>query len=310
MNNAGIEKELNAGAAAPEEVIEGTPEITEDNLFDLVHDGIISIEKANEWIAEQEKAADDVAEVSAVEEPESNEKAEVVSENNKPAKGGVESSENKPFRVYNTQEEFQRDFDRSWDKRYGKQKEESERKDREHNELISDLAELLGVTPENAPEELKRRKLARQADREGKDVDDLYEIDKLRTENEQYKKQEETRKAEAVVADINAQGAAISKIDPSFDINEAMKNPEFRRQVFFTRQTNPERAVEIAYKLYYGDKTRGMAPAQTTVPQRPPEGAATAATTGARKPVDYTKLSSEDIRALDKKMMRGEKIEI
>lgn len=315
--NAGIEnKELNAGAPAPEGVMDGTPEITEENLFELVDSGAISIDKANEWIAEQEKSRESAQTVEAdpIADVGINKEVDVVPENNiEPDVGGVVPEGNKPFRVYNTQEEFQQDFDKAWGKRYGKQKEEAERKDAEHNALLSDLADLLGVAPSDAADELRRRRLTSAAERQGKNPADFIETENLRAENARLKESEEKRKAAEIVSEINAQGAEIQKTDPTFNINEAMNNPEFARQVFFTRQTNPERAVDIAYKIFYQDKV-AAAPSgvHTTAPAvaRPQEGAATAATTGARKPVDYSKMSSADMRAMDKKIMRGEKIEI
>lgn len=324
--NAGIENK-NSGATAPEGVMDGTPEITEDNLFDLVDSGVISLDEANEWIAEQSKPAEDSTPDDGVADDgapaAASGEGEVVPEKTlAPGEGGVVPDEGKPFKVYQTQEEFQRDFDKSWGKRYGKQKEEAEKKEAEHNELLADLADLLGVTPDKAAEELKRRKFSRQAETEGKDAGDLYEIDRLRNENELLKKQSEQRRIDAAIADINAQGEAIKKSDPAFDINVAMRNPEFARQVFFTRQTNPERAVEIAYKIFYGDRAtpagQPVPPAQVGQPAnqanpvqaRPQEGAAVAGTSAEKKPVDFSKMSSEDIRALEKKIMRGEKVEI
>lgn len=308
--NAGIEnKELNTGATAPEGVMDGTPEITEENLFELVDSGAISLDEANEFIKAQEEAveSEQAADIHG------NKEVSIVPKNNQePDLGGV-VPDVKPFRVYNTQEEFQRDFDRSWNKRFGKQKEEAERKEAEHTELLADIADLLGVAPENAADELKHRKMTHAAQRAGKDPDEYIETENLRAENARLKESEEKRQAKALVDEINAQGAAISQVDPTFDINEAMRNPEFARQVFFTRQTNPERAVEIAYKIFYADK---VAPAPQTVPAtasavvRPQEGAATAVTTGARKPVDFSNMSSKDILAMEKEIMKGKKIEI
>lgn len=315
--NAGIEnKELNAGAPAPEGVMDGTPEITEENLFELVDSGAITLDDANKWISEQEENSEGKAEVPA-EVPAvdalSNKEVDVVPENNiEPDVGGVVPEGNKPFRVYNTQEEFQQDFDKAWGKRYGKQKEEAERKDAEHNALLSDLADLLGVTPDEAADELRKRRLTSAAQREGRNPDEYIENENLRAENARLKESEEKRKAAEIVSEINAQGAEIQKTDPAFNINEAMKNPEFARQVFFTRQTNPERAVEIAYKIFYQDKVataQSVAHAAQAV-SRPQEGAATAATTGARKPVDFSKMSSADILAMEKEIMKGKKIEL
>ena len=313
--SAGIEnKELNAGVNAPEGVVEGTPEITEENLFELVDSGAISLDEANKWIAQQEEKVEGVEKHNEpLTNDEINKEVSIVPENNQePELGGV-VPDVKPFRVYNTQEEFQRDFDRSWNQRYGKQKEEAERKEAEHTELLTDIADLLGVAPENAAEELRRRRLTHAAQREGRNPDEYIETENLRAENARLKESEEKRKAEALVSEINAQGAEIQKIDPAFNINEAMRNPEFARQVFFTRQTNPERAVEIAYKIFYADKVapaHQVAPAAAPAVVRPQEGAATAATTGARKPVDFSRMSSADILAMEKEIMKGKKIEI
>ncbi len=308
--SAGIEN-LSAGATASEGVIDGTPEITADNLFELVDSGKITLDEANEFIKAQE-SEDVIDSGEGVPLPPDEKQAEEVKsvpEKSEPIDGGVVPDVGKPFRVYNTQEEFQRDFNRSWNQRYGKQKEEQEKKDKEYNDLLKDLADMLGVEPSAAAEELRRRSLTRKAESEGKSPEDYIELENLRAENARLKESEESAKAKAIVDEINAQGAKIAQMDPAFDINEAMKNPEFARQVFFTRQTNPERAVEIAYKIFYQDKE------PTTVPsvpgqKRPIEGAMSAQTTGARQGVDFSKMSSEDMRALDKKILKGEKVNI
>ena len=172
--NAGIEnKELNTGALAPEGVMDGTPEITEDNLFELVDSGAISLEQANEWIKAQEEIAGGTDDSGSDDNPSSsasqlplykgssggNNKEDVsVPENinNEPDVGGVVSGEGKPFKVYQTQEEFQRDFDRSWNKRYGKEMSEREAKDAELDEILTSLGALLGVPKENAKEEYEQ----------------------------------------------------------------------------------------------------------------------------------------------------------
>lgn len=312
MENAGVNKDLIPGAAAPEGVMDGTPEITEDNLFELVDSGAITMEKANGWIAAQEQKSDGAAVETEPEAQGATAEGEEnpVPENNEPVRGGVVPGENKPFRVYQTQEEFQRDFDRSWDKRYGKQKEEAERKDAEYKSLLSDVAELLGVEPDEAAAELRKRKLTSAAQKEGKNPDEYIETENLRAENKRLKETEDRRKAEGIINEINAQGARIKETDPAFDINEAMKNPDFARQVFFTRQTNPERAVEIAYKIYYEPKAAAprAAPAPTVV--RPREGAATAATTGEKRPVDFSRASDADILKIQERLLRGESIDV
>lgn len=313
MENAGVNKDLIPGANAPEGVMDGTPEITEDNLFELVDSGVITMEKANEWIAAQEQKSDDSAigtepeAQGATAEEEGN---PVPANNSEPSRGGVIPEESKPFRVYQTQEEFQRDFDRSWDKRYGKQKEEAERKDAEYKSLLSDVAELLGVEPDEAATELRKRKLTSAAQKEGRNPDEYIEAENLRAENKKLKEAEDRRNAESIINEINAQGARISETDPAFNINEAMKNPEFARQVFFTRQTNPERAVEIAYKIYYEPKAAApqAAPAPTVV--RPREGAATSATTGEKRPVDFSRASDADILKIQERLLRGESIDV
>ncbi len=309
MENAGVNKELNAGAAASEGVMDGTPEITEENLFELVDSGKITLDAANEFIKTQEEALSDDSSV-VTDEKDANFVPEI---NSEPDMGGVVSDDVKPYRVYNTQEEFQRDFDRSWNQRYGKQKAEQEKKDKEYSDLLLDLAKLLGTTPDMAASELRKRRMTTEAEREGKNPDEYIEIENLRAENARLKESEESAKAKAIVDEINAQGAKIAKTDPAFDINEAMKNPEFARQVFFTRQTNPERAVEIAYKIFYDGKKIVDAPLKPVVsqpPARPSEGAAVSKTSGEKKPVDFSKMSSKDILAMEKEIMRGKKFDI
>ena len=326
MDNAGVNKDLIPGATAPEGVMEGTPEITEDNLSDLLLSGKITMEQANEFIRAQEAAPTGeegtegvppatenvVTEADEIDNP-------VPENNNAPNEGGVVPGEEKPFKVYQTQEEFQRDFDKSWNKRYAKEKTEREAKDAEYDELLTSLGALLGVPKENAKDELIKRQRTLEAERKGEDPDSYIarvsaeeERDKLRA---QIDSDNRAKEGAALVADIRGQGAAISARDKSFDIDAAMENPEFKRCVFSLYRAFPGKAVEMAYDMVY-KKTAvpppvNSVPATTTPGQmRPAEGAATAVTTGARKPVDYSKMSSGDIRDIDKRIMRGERVEI
>lgn len=316
----------NTDALASEEVINGTPEITEDNLFELVDEGKLTIKDANRWIAEQSASVDTVVEDDTAgngsgghSEGEASAAGKGLSQSegddNSLNESGVSSGGAEPYKVYQTKEDFQRDFDRAWGQRYGKQKESSEKRDREYQALLNELGELLGVAPEAAADELHRRKLTKTAQDEGKNPEDYIERDRLLAENKRLMDAEKKRNAENAVAQINLQGAEITKRDPSFDIREAMRNPDFCRQVFFSRQHDPDNAVEIAYKIYYGNKSQSQgAPvksqAQAQGVSRPMEGAASSTSTGEKKPVDFSKLSSAQIRELDKKIMRGERVEL
>ena len=327
MENAGVNKDLIPGATAPEGVMDGTPEITEDNLSDLLLDGSITLEQANEFIRAQEEAPTGESETKGV-SPESEGAAfeakevgnPVPENNNAPDMGGVVSDEGKPFRVYNSQEEFQRDFDRSWNKRHAKEKAEREAKDAELDELLTSLGALLGVPKENAKEELTKRQRTLEAESKGEDPDSYIarraaedERDKLQA---QIDSDNRAKEGAALVADIRGQGEAIGAYDKSFDIDAAMENPEFKRCVFSLYRAFPGKAVEMAYNTVYKKAavtppTVNAVPAVTAPAQtRPAEGAATAATTGARKPVDFSAMSSADILAMEKEIMKGKKIEI
>lgn len=304
MMNAGIE-EKNTGAMSPEGVMDGTPEITEENLFELVDSGKISFDEADAFIKSLENAGSTKKEdVSLPEEKIKNEP-----EN----QGGVvPGSENKPFRVYNTQEEFQRDFDRSWNNRYGKMKREQEAKDSAHDELLSDIAGLLGVPKEDAAQELKRRKQTIEAEKLGRDPDEHMEIENLKAENARLKAAERNNETQSIVRNIRAQGEKIMDSDPSFNIDEAMSNEEFAGLVFSLRRSRPDTAVYDAYRIFYGDKKSAVVSSVGTAPTvtRPSEGAAVAKSTGERKPVDFSKKSSREIKDLEKRLLSGEKIDL
>lgn len=304
MMNAGIE-EKNTGAMSPEGVMDGTPEITEENLFELVDSGKISFDQADEFLRGLESADDTKKEdVSLPEEKIENEPDETG--------GVVPGNENKPFRVYNTQEEFQRDFDRSWNHRYGKMKSEQEARDAEHDALLSDVADLLGVSKENAASELKRRKQTVQAEKAGRNPDEFIEVENLRAENEMLKKTQRETEAQAVVRNIREQGERISAVDPSFNIDDAMSDEQFAGLVFSLRRSRPDTAVSDAYRIFYGDKKSAVGSSVGTAPtvSRPSEGAAVAKSTGERKPVDFSKKSSREIKDLEKRLLSGEKIEL
>lgn len=314
--------ENNGAAVQTAEVPEGegiaegvTPEITEENLFELVDAGEISLEDANRFLdgetgeVEKEQEAAESTEYgqaeaeSSSEEPDSADKAQ-----------GFET----PYRVFQKEEDFQRVFDNAWNKRYGKMMHERDTERTAHQELLSDLGSLLGVSPEQAAQELKNRKRRLEAERSGVDPEEYTARAQAEEERDYYKKQVETQQSQArareVIARIRAQGEVISAQDPTFHIDEAMNNPEFAQVVFALSPVQPAKAVEMAYRTVY--KKSAPAPAVTqgkgavsSAPARPREGGLSGMRQE-RRPVDYGRMSDKDILSIADRVMRGEKVDM
>lgn len=315
----------------------GAPEITEDNLFDLVDSGEITLEEANEFLngntdegAEDvgAGASDDVYSEDALTE---GEEAPASDDDNGNGAGTGNDTE-KPYRVFQTEEDFQRVFDNAWNKRYGKMMHERDAERTAHQDVLKELGSLLGVPPEAAAQELKTRKRRLEAEKNGVDPEEYAARAQAEEERDMYKSQLEAQKKQAeaskTVAMIRAQGDAISAQDPTFSIDEAMSNPEFAKVVFALAPISPDRAVRMAYDaVYAGRGAAGVQPAvpgnvppvRRTIPNagRPVPSAAARPREGGmsgmrqeRRPVDYGRMSDKDILSIADRVMRGEKIEI
>lgn len=241
-----------------------------------------------------------------------------------------------PFRVFETQEEYQRAFDNAWNKRYGKMMREQEAKQKELDLLLSDLGELLDVAPKDAPKELARRKLILEAQQKGEENPESYaqvktveaERDSLKQELERFNQEARARE---VVANIRRQAAGIAEMDPSFNLDDAMQNPEFANVVFSLYASMPERAVDLAYRTIYAGNDGSMG--RTTQPTsktagaqfaglsngqrqpradfaaRPVEGGVSGRVNSQRKPPDFSRMSDKDILDIQNRVLRGEKVE-
>ena len=239
--------------------------------------------------------------------------------------GGAGDENKQPFRVFHTQEEYQRVFDNAWNKRYGKMMREQESKNMEYDSLLSDLGDLLGVSKEDAHRELSRRKLMLEAQQRGEEDPESYAAVKAaEAERDGYKAQldRQVKQAQAreVVANIRRQGAEVSKHDPSFVLDNAMENPEFAKIVFSVFSQMPDRAVEVAYRTIYGGTQASgggqKEPSFTDSAKqfdaqavRPVEGGVAGRVKAERKPPDFAKMSDADILDIQNRVLRGEKVE-
>lgn len=310
---------LEAAVVSAEEVIPETgeaPNITEENLFDLVENGEITLEEANAFLDAKEEASgaseNDNFENSGAGSPGADD-GEFLAQDSKMEQG---SGSGAPYRVFNTQEDFQRVFDNAFNKRYGKMMHDNDLKSQEYQALLGDLGALLGVGPEEAAQELKNRRRRLEAERRGVDPEDYAARMQAEEDRDFYKNQLEAQQkqaaARAVVENIRAQGARIQASDKNFNIENAMNNPEFARMVFSLQPVMPDRAVEIAYREFYGSKgtaspVTGNFPAQT--PFRPTEGGAGSVTTQ-RRPIDFSKMSDAEIERIQDQVIGGRRFDL
>lgn len=308
MNAEVLENAVNtAGEVSPE--TGSAPVITEENLFDLVENGEITLEEANEFLDGQEDAS--LSDDSALDSGADNRNLSAATNE----AGNV--GEGEPYRVFNTQEDFQRAFDNAWNKRYGKMMHDSDAKAQEYQALLSDLGTLLGVDPSEAAQELKNRRRRLEAERRGVDPEDYSARMQAEEDRDFYKNQLEAQQkqaeARAVVENIRAQGARIRAHDQNFDIENAMNNPEFAKMVFSLTPTMPERAVEIAYREFYGGN-RASVPVQGQLSappvQRPLEGGMVGGVNAQRKPIDFSKMSDAEIERIQDQVIGGKRFDL
>lgn len=366
------EKNVPENGMEQNEVQEEKQEVSSENLFDLVDSGKLTLEEANEFIANESAGVpqsgsfagkrknngadtffsgmenresgvysdahvpkdgkdkflekEDAEEITA--DGEAAEFAQTPEETGKAQNAGAgepEEGSAQPFRVFHTQEEYQRVFDNAWNKRYGKMMREQESKNMEYDSLLSDLGDLLGVSKEDAHRELSRRKLMLEAQQRGEEDPESYAAVKAaEAERDGYKAQldRQVKQAQAreVVANIRRQGAEVSKHDPSFALDSAMENPEFAKIVFSVFSQMPDRAVEVAYRTIYGG-TQAFAGGQKepsftdsakqfgAQAVRPVEGGVAGRVKAERKPPDFAKMSDKDILDIQNRVLRGEKVE-
>ena len=388
------EKNVPENGMEQNEVQEEKQEVSSENLFDLVDSGKLTLEEANEFIANEregfppvpervqgasrlvgrrknngadaflsgrenresgvysdaEEANEFIASESAGDSPvpkdgkdkflekEDAEKitadgesvefaqtSEETGEAQNAGAGGTEEGSAQPFRVFHTQEEYQRVFDNAWNKRYGKMMREQDSKNMEYDSLLSDLGDLLGVSKEDAHRELSRRKLMLEAQQRGEEDPESYAAVKAaEAERDGYKaqldRQAKQAQAREVVANIRRQGAEVSKHDPSFALDSAMENPEFAKIVFSLYSQMPDRAVEVAYRTIYGGAQASSGgqkePSFTDSAKqfgaqavRPVEGGVAGRVKAERKPPDFAKMSDKDILDIQNRVLRGEKVE-
>ena len=138
-------------------------------------------------------------------------------------------------------------------------------------------------------------------------------------------------RAREVVANIRRQAAGIAEMDPSFNLDDAMQNPEFANVVFSLYASMPERAVDLAYRTIYAGNDGSMG--RTTQPTsktagaqfaglsngqrqpradfaaRPVEGGVSGRVNSQRKPPDFSRMSDKDILDIQNRVLRGEKVE-
>lgn len=340
-NTAAQPQELPEGEAITES---GSPEITEDNLFDLVDSGEITLEEANAFLdgqgenAQYENSIEGqgervYADTSSTASGSPSPQGEGLTED---SSGGIDSEGAKagePYRVFQTEDDFQRVFDNAWNKRYGKMMHERDTERTTHQDLLNDLGSLLGVAPEQAAQELKNRKRRLEAERSGVDPEEYSARMQAEEDRDFYKNQYEAQQKQAqareAVARIRAQGEAITRIDPTFHIDEAMNNPEFAKVVFALSPALPDKAVMMAYQTVMGKNpadgqissgnnhsttfggppplAQGRRGGGAPAPVRPHEGGL-AGMRQEKRPVDYGRMSDRDILSIADRVMRGEKV--
>ena len=233
-----------------------------------------------------------------------------------------------PYQVYETKEDFQRHLDFEWNKRYRETREQYERQEREMAHVRKLLAGVLQVSEDEAVAELARRRFTMEAEEKGIENPEQYAtLRRVQEENEQLRRQAQTftarqeaeQNARRQVEEIRRQGDELTRKVSGFDLDKAMENDSFRRTVFSLHQAGEKDAVLGAYRAvffedYIRNAKREAAPAagthQPIKVTRPKEGGAAHGAGGQVKPMDFSRMSQQEIAAIEKRILNGEKIQI
>ncbi len=158
-----------------------------------------------------------------------------------------------------------------------------------------------------------------EAARHGMSVDQLREVNRVKLENkkltEAMEQLEKKKEGEQIYAQWTQQADALrQKYNMDFNLNEELANPDF------TAILKVGGSIEAAYMATHHDEimTYGMAQAAETAKNnvvksinsksgRPIEGAASSGSQGTVK-VDVRKLTPEQMREYEKKVLKGERV--
>lgn len=217
----------------------------------------------------------------------------------------------KPY-VFESQEAYQRHFDRAFGKRHAETLSQLSEQKKTIDEISGLLANVLGVSKEKAFDELRSRHYAVEAEEKGYDNPEQYAALK-QAENRiaDLEKQAQKRIVDEQIADIRRQGTDLSQKIKGFDLDSAMENEMFRQTVFTLQKQGATDSVERAFKAVFFDEfLKSGQPARTKEPvRRPKEGAVSPKTNTAVKNSNVSSFSGAQIRDLEKRILRGEKIE-
>jgi len=222
----------------------------------------------------------------------------------------TEEGSGKPFRVYQTREDFQKHFDHEWGKRHGETMRKMSEQERQIEETSGLLAEVLGVPKEKALEELRSRRYAMEAQQNGYENPEQYAaLKKAENQIAEMRQAERQRQIDEQIADIRRQGSLLSSKVSGFDLDKAMENEAFRQTVFSLQKAGAQDSVEKAFRAVFFEEfmKQSKAPEKPVV-SRPREGAAAPKTKTAVKPVNVAGMNSSDIRELEKRILRGETV--
>ena len=242
--------------------------------------------------------------------PEGGEESE---DDEEPAREEVakDAAEHQPFKVYETQEDFQKHFNHEWNKRYAGMQRKMSEQEAEVNQVRKLLAEVLGVPEETAIDELRHRSIVAGAEKAGYDNPEQYAaLKKAEQEVATLRQAESERVARAAVDEIRRQGAALAQKVNQFDLDRAMENDVFRQTVFSLHKAGSPDAVERAYRAVFFEELMKQSEPRKETPVRPKEGGAAPKARHAVKPVNVAGMSREQILDMEKRILRGERIEI
>ena len=162
----------------------------------------------------------------------------------------------------------------------------------------------------------------KEAFERGMSVEDLKQLKSLERENAQLRRATQMTQEQREWQDIEAQGQALKKLYPSFDLDAEMANAEFGKSLAFFKSSGIySDPVRRAYELVHRDEIMGGA-MQYAVQQtqqkisnsiqsgmaRPQENGTSQTAAGAPTALDPSKLTKAQIEDIKRRAAAGERI--
>lgn len=230
--------------------------------------------------------------------------------------GEEKEEQEQPYRVYQSQEEYQREMDRIIGRRLYEEKGKRVSLQSQYDELANVAAKLLGVDKGAVAEELKRQLREREAVEKGVDAPAYIANEEKKELEERRKRELSEMRAQLFRRDIQLQEEKLKKDYPSFDGEEAVKNRYFTLLLteLYDDPKTRETALKQAYEQVFAPEAKKevalsepkkapQSPKKQTA-QRVSEGAISSKGAATSR-VSIKNMNAEEFKEFERKLEKG-----